>query len=172
MQYFFSQNLSDLSEDEKLTKTYTIQTLYAHHLFRNKKFREAMQQFLKLGTDPYEVIRLFPDMVSSNENRSNEAEPNLPKLQDRDLESGLLALIDYLTEVRYKLIKRIEDQAKEKDASEKTKRQNAPQGDKLSNMTASDTEQLLKIIDTTLLKCYLQVNNLDFGQYSLTRQQN
>ncbi|XP_058809181.1 vam6/Vps39-like protein [Phymastichus coffea] len=151
-------NLSDLSEEEKTKKTYRIQTLYAHHLFRNKKFREAMEQFLKLGTDPYEVIRLFPDLVSrpSNENEPNEPEPNLPKLQDRDLESGLLALIDYLTEVRFKLIN---DDAKEKEAGEKGKRKNVPQSDKMKNMTAVATEQLLKIIDTTLLKCYLQTND-------------
>ena len=146
------QNLSDLSEEEKAKKTYKIQTLYAHYLFRHNKFREAMEQFLKLGTDPYEVIRLFPDLVSqpSNVNEPNEPEPNLPKLQGRDLEGGLLALIDYLTEVRYKLIN-------DSQASEKNKSKNTSQGDKLKNMTAVATEQLLKIIDTSLLKCYLQV---------------
>lgn len=149
--------MSNLSEEEKVKKTYKIQTLYAHHLFRNKNFREAMGQFLKLGTDPYEVIRLFPDLVSqpSNANEPNEPEPNLPKLQDRDLESGLLALIDYLTEVRYKLIN--DSQAKEKDPNEKIRGKVTSQGDKLKNITPIATEQLLKIIDTTLLKCYLQV---------------
>lgn len=155
--YNIFQSLSDMSEEEKARETYKIQTLYAHHLFRNKKFREAMEQFLKLGTDPYEVIRLFPDLVSqpSNVNEPNEPEPNLPQLQDRDLESGLLALIDYLTEVRYKIIN--DSQAKEKESNEKTKGKNQLQGDKFKNMTSSATEQLLKIIDTTLLKCYLQV---------------
>jgi hypothetical protein len=116
-----------------------------------------MEQFLKLGTDPYEVIRLFPDLVSqpSNANETNEPEPNLPKLQGRDLENGLLALIDFLTEVRYKLIN--DSQVKEKEANEKAKGKNIAHGDKLKNMTSVATEQLLKIIDTTLLKCYLQV---------------
>lgn len=146
-----------MSEEEKAKKTYKIQNLYAHHLFRNKKFREAMEQFLKLGTDPYEVIRLFPDLVSqpSNVNDLNEPEPNLPKLQDRELENGLLALINFLTEVRYKIIN--DSQVKEKEANEKGKGKTGAQGDKLKNMTAVATEQLLKIIDTTLLKCYLQV---------------
>lgn len=148
-----------MSEEEKARETYKIQTLYAHHLFRNKKFREAMEQFLKLGTDPYEVIRLFPDLVSqpSNVNEPNEPEPNLPKLQDRDLESGLLALIDFLTEVRYKIIN--DSQAKDKEINERTKGRGASQSDKFKNMSSSATEQLLKIIDTTLLKCYLQVKN-------------
>ena len=104
-----------------------------------------MDQFLKLGTDPYEVIRLFPDLVSqSNVNENNEPVATMPKLQDRDLENGLLALIAYLTEVRHKLMG--DTQSKDKDKNEKGK-----------SMTAVATEQLLKIIDTTLLKCYLQV---------------
>ncbi|CAB0045023.1 unnamed protein product [Trichogramma brassicae] len=149
-------NLSDLSEEERTKKTYKIQTLYAHHLFRNKKFREAMEQFSKLGTDPYEVIRLFPDLVSqtSNLNEPNEPELHSLKLQDRDLESGLLALIDYLTEVRYKLINN-----KDKEANEKMKGKKINPGEELKNMTSVATEQLLKIIDTTLLKCYLQTND-------------
>lgn len=122
-----------------------------------------MEQFSKLGTDPYEVIRLFPDLVSqpSNANEPNEPEPNIPKLQDGDLERGLLALIDYLTEVRYKLIN--DSQAKEKETGEKSKGKSIAQGDKLKNMTSVATEQLLKIIDTTLLKCYLQVIRLIYS---------
>ncbi|XP_023247686.1 vam6/Vps39-like protein [Copidosoma floridanum] len=111
-----------------------------------------MEQFLKLGTNPYDVIRLFPDLVSQepNVNEQSDLEPQLPKLQDRDLESGLLALIDFLTEVRYKLIN--DSQAK---ANEKSKGKSIPT--EKSKNTATD--KLLKIIDTTLLKCYLQTND-------------
>lgn len=147
-------NLSDIKEEEKSKKTHKIQTLYAHHLFYNKKFQEAMEQFLKLGTDPYEVIRLFPDLVSqSNVNESNEPVAGLPKLQDRDLENGLLALIAYLTEVRHKLLGDTHLQGKDKNEKGKDK------DEKGNNMTAVATQQLLKIIDTTLLKCYLQTND-------------
>ena len=113
-----------------------------------------MEQFSKLGTDPYEVIRLFPDLVSqtSNVNEPNEPDPNLLKLHDRDLENGLLALIDYLTEVRYKFIN---DSQKEKEATEKNKEKAV--GEKSKSTMSAATEQLLKIVDTTLLKCYLQV---------------
>lgn len=107
-----------------------------------------MDLFLKLGTDPYEVIRLFPDLVtpSTNTHELSEPAPSLPKLQDHDLEKGLRALIVFLTEVRHKLM------AKDKELS---KEKNGVNGEK--NLTAVATEQLLKIIDTTLLKCYLQV---------------
>nr|CAD7463732.1 unnamed protein product [Timema tahoe] len=70
-------------------------------------------------SDPYDVIRLFPDLIPQ-ESRSSQDQERLPKLQDRELENGLLALIEFLTE---------------------------------------SIEQLLSIIDTTLLKCYLQTND-------------
>ncbi|XP_012056749.1 PREDICTED: vam6/Vps39-like protein [Atta cephalotes] len=143
-------NLSDITDEEKVKQTYKIQTLYAHHLFYNKRFQEAMDLFLKLGTDPYEVIRLFPDLVtpSTNTHELNEPAPSLPKLQDHDLEKGLRALIVFLTEVRHKLM------AKDKELN---KEKNGVNGEK--NLTAVATEQLLKIIDTTLLKCYLQTTD-------------
>ncbi|XP_057329506.1 vam6/Vps39-like protein isoform X1 [Microplitis mediator] len=147
-------SLSDTTEEEKAKRTYKIQTLYAHHLFCNKKFQEAMKQFQELGTDPYEVIRLFPHLVSQSGNANDVNEPvaGLPKLQDRDLENGLLALIGFLTEVRHNLMGGAD--SKDKDSkNEKNKDK-----DKKA-MTAVATEQLLKIIDTTLLKCYLQTND-------------
>lgn len=58
-----------------------------------------MKEFLKLGTDPYEVIRLFPDLLP----QQNEAVESTDNLVERDLEAGLSALIEYLTEVRHKL---------------------------------------------------------------------
>ncbi|XP_011882729.1 PREDICTED: vam6/Vps39-like protein [Vollenhovia emeryi] len=142
-------SLSDITDEEKAKQTYKIQTLYAHHLFYNKRFQEAMDLFLKLGTDPYEVIRLFPDLVtpSTNTHELSEPAPSLPKLQDHDLEKGLRALIVFLTEVRHKLM------AKDKELKEK----NGVNGEK--NLTVVATEQLLKIIDTTLLKCYLQTTD-------------
>nr|CAD7615829.1 unnamed protein product [Timema genevievae] len=49
-------------------------------------------------SDPYDVIRLFPDLIPQ-ESRSSQDQERLPKLQDRELENGLLALIEFLTEV-------------------------------------------------------------------------
>lgn len=110
-----------------------------------------MDLFLKLGTDPYEVIMLFPDLVTPSSNTPEASDPTLPKLQDHDLEKGLRALIAFLTEVRHKLM----SDAKAKDKDNNSKEKSLVEGER--NMTAVATEQLLKIIDTTLLKCYLQV---------------
>ncbi|XP_047347409.1 vam6/Vps39-like protein [Vespa velutina] len=147
-------SLSDIIEEEKVKQTYKIQTLYAHHLFYNKKFQEAMDLFLELGTDPYEVIRLFPDLVtpSTSSQDLGDSSANLPKLPNHDLEKGLRALIIFLTDVRYKLIG--DTKTKDKDNN---KEKNVMESEK--NLTAVATEQLLKIIDTTLLKCYLQTTD-------------
>ena len=61
-----------------------------------------MKEFLKLETDPYDVIRLFPDLLPQQTAATDYPEP--PKdLTEKELETGLLALIDYLTEMRHRL---------------------------------------------------------------------
>lgn len=105
-----------------------------------------MKEFSKLQTDPCDVIRLFPDLWPQDGLMSTPtkhthptaaaARSNLPKLVDKDLELGLLALIDYLTEVRYNLQKELHSN---------------------DSKSSHNTNRLLVIIDTTLLKCYLQV---------------
>lgn len=147
---FILQEISDESDEEKLEKKHQIQTLYAFDLFANKFFKDSMKEFSKLETDPCDVIRLFPDLLpqdgpmSTSTSKSSPTSAaatkttSLPKLVDKDLEMGLLALIDYLTEVRYNL-------QKELHTSE-------------SKSYSSNTNRLLSIIDTTLLKCYLQVS--------------
>ncbi|GLV35804.1 Vacuolar protein sorting 39 [Carabus blaptoides fortunei] len=145
--------ISDESDEDKKQKIHQIQTIYAYDLFANKHFSESMKEFFKLETDPYDVIRLFPDLLpqQQNVNADNTADPTggQMKLQDRDLESGLLALIEFLTEVRHKT--QFDTQSKA----------NANASGNLNERggTSKATTQLLQIIDTTLLKCYLQTND-------------
>lgn len=153
-QFELALSLTDISkesEDEKQKMRIQIQTELAYNLFSNKKFKESMQQFLKLGTNAYDVIRLFPELLPSQQQQQSGSNEQLDVTTDsltgRDLEEGLMALIDYLTEVRLKLL-----------------------GETQSNVNASgnlnerpaatkQTQQLLQIIDTTLLKCFLQTND-------------
>lgn len=115
--------------------------LYAFDLFDNKKFSDSMKIFLQLDTDPSEVIKLFPELSPSPNKPTNE--PSLPKSQQDD--SGLLALIEYLTEVRQKVQKNNGTNGKTtEDENEKAAR-------------IKRTNFMLETIDTTLLKCYLQV---------------
>lgn len=127
--------ISKESEEDKKEKVHQIQTLLAYDLFANKHFHDSMKEFCKLKTDPYNVIRLFPELLPQQANESQNS--LIPSLEGKDLETGLLALIDYLTDIRHPLKLEVssENEAKSKHAL-----------------------QLLQIIDTTLLKCYLQTN--------------
>lgn len=89
--------------------------------------------------DPYEVIKLFPELGPQGTSSENDL---ALKLQPRELEKGLLALIDFLTETRHKILA--------KDMRPSGSGQN-------NNLNHSRTQTQLQIIDTTLLKCYLQV---------------
>lgn len=145
--------MSDESDHDKQSITHEIQTLYAYDLFINKQFREAMLEFSKLKTDPTNVINLFPDLLPSCEPASvvtnkmtssltqSELMREMPKLADKDLENGLMALIDYLVEIRQQINynhEKIQSNVKSFGRNPKT---------------------LLSIIDTTLLKCYLETND-------------
>lgn len=113
-----------------------IQTLLAEDLFNRKQFSESMKEFIKLDTDPYEVIKLFPNLLPQSGNDTNDVSTSL---SDKELENGLQALIQYLREVR--LMKQMEHKVLDSDKSERA------------------IQKLMQIIDTTLLKCYLQTND-------------
>lgn len=92
-----------------------------------------MKEFIKLNTDPAEVIELFPEL-DGKENSKNK------KLKGKDLENALNALIEYLTQLRLLIGQnKLEPGTSQEQGSQR-------------NVT-----QQLELIDTTLLKCYLQV---------------
>lgn len=100
-----------------------------------------MDEFAKLKRDPCEIIRLFPDLLGPEtlKTPSNFIDGPTIVLEGHDLENGLLALISYLTHMRYNYKTEMKKQ-----------------------LSASETQRintLLSIIDTTLLKCYLQTND-------------
>ncbi|XP_072391352.1 vam6/Vps39-like protein [Diabrotica undecimpunctata] len=138
--------MSKESEDEKQEKIHHIQTLLAYDLFHKKQFHESMKEFLKLGTDAYDVIRLFPDLLPQQQQGTEVPEP-ARDLTETEHETSLLALIDYLTEMRHGL--KTTDVQANINAS----------GNLSDKVTNKSTNQLLQIIDTTLLKCYLQTND-------------
>lgn len=109
---------------------------YAKELFTNKEFPAAMKEFEKAAIDPYDVIRLFPSLVPEPKNSTDAAVPpsSVPKLEDHDLENAYLALIEFLVQARQREVVKLLD-------------------------TKSSSKSLLEIIDTTLLKCYLQTND-------------
>nr|XP_023015227.1 vam6/Vps39-like protein isoform X1 [Leptinotarsa decemlineata] len=140
--------ISNESEDEKKEKVHHIQTLLAYDLFHRKQFHESMKEFLKLETDVYDVIRLFPDLLPQQQQVSEIPDP-VRDMTDNELETSRLALIDYLIEMRRRL-----------QSSDVQVQANVNARGNLNERVASkSTNQLLQIIDTTLLKCYLQTND-------------
>ncbi|KAG8183005.1 hypothetical protein JTE90_017093 [Oedothorax gibbosus] len=140
--------MTNESEVEKQQLIQRIENLNAFYLFCKQSFKEAMDLFLKLETDPSHVIGLFPNLLPEEFRSSLEYPDRLPNLQGTELENGLVALTDYLVEVRHRL--------------------NSDSTGNVPSMTAimessktkvRSKKQLLQIIDTTLLKCYLQTND-------------
>lgn len=95
------QQISNESEDEKKEKIHHIQTLLAYDLFHRKQFHESMKEFLELGTDAYDVIRLFPDLLPQQQ--GIDLPESVKDMTEKELEDSKLALIDYLIEMRSRL---------------------------------------------------------------------
>ncbi|XP_067131793.1 vam6/Vps39-like protein [Centruroides vittatus] len=140
-------NMTDYSYDLKQHYIQHIQNLYAFDLFCKGEFKEAMSIFLKLETDPSHIIGLFPNLLPKNYVNKLEYPDKLTEFHGVDLENGLLSLTEYLIQVRHELM----GNSKE-DLSSLT---SIKEGIK----TISSKKQLLEIIDTSLLKCYLQTND-------------
>lgn len=60
-----------------------------------------MKEFLKLGTDAYDVIRLFPDLLPQQP--GGEVPESVRDMTEKELEESRLALTAYLTEMRFRL---------------------------------------------------------------------
>ncbi|XP_028156515.1 vam6/Vps39-like protein [Ostrinia furnacalis] len=129
--------LSECSEEEKKKSIQSIQRLYAYDLFDNCLYSQSMKEFIKLQTDPAEVIHLFPEL----DGKESECSKN-KKLKGKDLENALYALIEYLVDVR--------------SAIGQNKSEAGPSQEQASRRNVT---QQLELIDTTLLKCYLQTND-------------
>ncbi|KAJ0176101.1 hypothetical protein K1T71_008275 [Dendrolimus kikuchii] len=135
-QFEIAINLTDLSlcpPEEKKQKIHSIQMMFALELFDNKNYANAMKEFRKLNTDPADVIKLFPELGVKSDGNLKDNE-----LKGKDLENALNALIDYLVELR----------------------RNVSGGSQEEPMVSQrNVAQQLELIDTTLLKCYLQTND-------------
>ncbi|XP_011445059.3 vam6/Vps39-like protein [Magallana gigas] len=141
--------LADMTEDrpeEKDRLIHRIRTLYAFHQFCQHKFEESMAIFVKLGTDPSHVIGLYPNLLPQEFRNQLTYPERPPDLEGGELEKALLALQDYLTQKRKEV---------SKDINKEIETTAIKEGD----VTIKSKKQLSQIIDTTLLKCYLQTND-------------
>ncbi|XP_014671052.1 PREDICTED: vam6/Vps39-like protein [Priapulus caudatus] len=154
-QFELALQLVELSDEvargEEGEDTIRYRLLFAFNLFyQASNFKRIPWDFLfiQLDTDPSHVIGLFPGLLPPDFRSQLEYPEKLPELAGADLENGFVALIEYLTQVRMELVK---DMTKQVQFSSATIEGAATV--KLSQ------RQQLQIIDTTLLKCYLQTND-------------
>ncbi|KAH9489099.1 Vam6/Vps39-like protein [Bulinus truncatus] len=138
---------ADEPQNEKDIRIRNIKNLYAFHLFCQRRFEESLTLFAKLGTDPSHVIGLYPNLLPEEFRRKLEYPDKVPDTSDTELEKGILALIEYLTQKRNELNKRESDKETPTTAIVE------------GNKTITSKKQLSQIIDTTLLKCYLKTND-------------
>uniref|UniRef100_A0A2K5NKV7 VPS39 subunit of HOPS complex n=1 Tax=Cercocebus atys TaxID=9531 RepID=A0A2K5NKV7_CERAT len=142
--------MKDDSDSEKQQQIHHIKNLYAFNLFCQKRFDESMQVFAKLGTDPTHVMGLYPDLLPTDYRKQLQYPNPLPVLSGAELEKAHLALIDYLTQKRSQLVKKLNDSDHQSSTSPLME----------GTPTIKSKKKLLQIIDTTLLKCYLHVSYL------------
>ncbi|KAK4324087.1 hypothetical protein Pmani_005270 [Petrolisthes manimaculis] len=136
------------ANDAKAQMHNYIQHLHAIHLFHNKDYTQAMSIFLQLNTDLPYVIGLYPDMVPEECRNQLQYPYPPPALSGADLEVALQALVHFLHEMR--------DQLSGNEGSSRT--------DNIQRFTTKppsikSRNEKLRIIDTTLLKCYLQTDD-------------
>ncbi|GAB1601255.1 vam6/Vps39-like protein [Argonauta hians] len=141
-----SENMESESEAEKQKRLQKIQNRQAFHLFCQHQFDASMKLFMELDTDPSHVIGLYPNLLPSCYHKDLTYPDTVPELDGGDLENALLALIDYLNAKRYHIMK-----IPSKEIT------TTAIGD--MNRTIKSKRQIAQIIDTTLLKCYLETND-------------
>lgn len=137
--------LSKDPKDEKATRIRNIKNLHAFDLFCKGRFDESLMLFAKLGTDPSHVIGLYPNLLPEDYRKKLEYPEKIPAVPGLNDKKGLMPLIEYLTQKRNELMK---------DADKDMCITAIVEG----NVTINSRKQLSQIIDTTLLKCYLQTN--------------
>ena len=90
------------------------------------------------------VIGLYPGLVPEEYRSRVQYPAQVPQLTGSQLEEALQALIHFLLQIRHRLV----------GCSENTQFPGAK-----SSPTIKSRQQMLQIVDTTLLKCYLKTND-------------
>ncbi|KAJ3012619.1 Vam6/Vps39-like protein [Thoreauomyces humboldtii] len=146
------------SEQDKIANVIRIRGMYAHYLFRSEaKYREAIDLLQELQASPLDVINLYPDL-SPPEPDADPAEP-APPPSDR---KAVYLLLAYLTEQRSVLsnLRHQQEQHQRHNEQRRLQQDSQDHPTKVQDMypILADTLYLSEVVDTTLLKVYLQVN--------------
>lgn len=148
---FFSLRKALVNEiDDNLIRKIT--NLNALDLFCKKKFNDSLQLFQTMNTDPSHIIAFIPGLLPDGYRNKLKFDDFYPVLDAKELEEAIGRLIDYL---QYK-------RSIFKDEYFKEEKEAKLMGDfiltpLMENRPVLKTrKQILQIIETTLLKCYLK----------------
>ncbi len=124
----------------------SIKRLYACHLFSQGQYDRALEYFLELGSDPLEIIGLYPNLLPRDVRMRYSYPMEIPELAGPGLEKALQALSKYIIHIRGKYCQGT-----------------PPTGfDTLDYSNVTDTAT---IIDTSLLKAYIKTNDAELIQF-------
>ncbi|PAA51262.1 hypothetical protein BOX15_Mlig022540g4, partial [Macrostomum lignano] len=123
---------------------------YAFNLFCQRQFAESLDLLELLSIDPANVVAMYP--IAPREFRDRVSFPGrVPEFSGQDLLESYFALAKYLSSVRKKLLAQIAQKVPPPPPIQ------FYTVDKYQPITA-DLEKLRQLVDTSLLKCYLESN--------------
>ncbi|OZJ05891.1 hypothetical protein BZG36_00891 [Bifiguratus adelaidae] len=190
------EQLEPILLEKKEERMQQIRDLLAHHLFHEGQFEASLNLFTDLGTNPAEVLTLYPEDISaglrldkkelkaklqmeaapkegaqneesgsSNEDTQSQASTSTSdQLEGAKLEQAVSALIRFLTEQRQKNSK-ILYRNHLSPASPRS-----PLETSINEAELRQYQEMARLIDTALLKCYMMTNDALVGP--LLRVQN
>ncbi|XP_065641872.1 vam6/Vps39-like protein isoform X1 [Hydra vulgaris] len=158
-EYEMALTLTELMDevgDKKKNKMKQIKKLLGFSQFCQRRFEEAIKLFNSIDEDPSFVIGLFPNLLPKEFHKRIKYPSTLPNFSDGDIEKGLKVLIDYLTAIR-RNAKQTQQSTVTSIQQSAVARSRLPSV--LNSQQSETSKSFLCLIDTTLLKCYLQVND-------------
>ncbi|KAK9711158.1 Vacuolar morphogenesis protein 6 [Basidiobolus ranarum] len=143
-----------------------IRNLYAHFLFRNGGYEQALNIFQELDADPVEVISLYPSIIAGNLSKAEDQDGG-SKLEGGNLKDAIEALVGFLTDWRRKVSKTLntngDTQSIKRVGSSTTLSSLSTNVDSVIAKSSIGLPLLAQLIDTTLLKAYLNSNDALVG---------
>ncbi|EDQ91924.1 uncharacterized protein MONBRDRAFT_31360 [Monosiga brevicollis MX1] len=122
--------LMNVSQDAKSTRLADIQQKYGYTLFREKKFDAGLEKLKRLPNGIKLALKLCYWMVQDQQRPAQDLH-----LSDKEKEAAMVALADFLTDVRQRRINNKQD----------------------FELSEEQKELDLQVADTMLLQCYLEV---------------
>ncbi|CAF0790190.1 unnamed protein product [Brachionus calyciflorus] len=153
---FFSLKYLELNLDESLIRK--LKNFHALELFIRRKFSDSFHLFQEMKTDPSHLIAFFPGLLPDGYRSKLNLDEFYQNFDPKELEDAIAGLIDYLQFKRNEFLK-----LADKDFLLIPLVDGRP--------VIKKKIQVLEIIDTTLLKCYLKSKE-NLVQFFLRRDPN